>query len=72
MKTILVIDVPEGYETEDLLIDYCLHTKEKYRSIRKSGNNLLKTLPNAINERGKWISEEYQRGWNAYRENLEK
>ena len=31
----------------------------------------LKPLPNAINERGKWISEEYQKGWNAYRENLE-
>lgn len=31
----------------------------------------LKPLPNAINERGKWISEEYQKGWNAFRENLE-
>lgn len=32
----------------------------------------LKPLPNAITERGKWISEEYQKGWNAYRENLGK
>lgn len=31
----------------------------------------LKPLPNAIKERGKWISEEYQKGWNAYMENLE-
>ena len=31
----------------------------------------LKPLPNAITERGKWISEEYQKGWNAYREDLE-
>ena len=32
----------------------------------------LKPLPNAITERGKWISEEYQKGWNAFRENLGK
>lgn len=31
-----------------------------------------KELPNAITERGKWISEEYQKGWNAYKESLEK
>lgn len=32
----------------------------------------LRLLPNKIVERGKWISEEYQNGWNAYRKAMEK
>ena len=47
-KAVLVIDMPEEYRTEDVLVDYCLHTKGEYKVIRKSGNHPLKPLPKHI------------------------
>ena len=45
MKAILVIDLPDKYRIEDILADYCLHTKGEYKVIRKGGNHPLKPLP---------------------------
>lgn len=73
MKAVLVIDeMPDicykcpCYDHEG---GWC-QASNSWKTDRENGCP-LKLLPNAITERGKWISEEYQKGWNAYRENLE-
>jgi hypothetical protein len=45
MKAILVIDIPNELDVNDLLIDYCVHTKGEYNPIRKGGNHSLKQMP---------------------------
>lgn len=45
MKAILVIDMPNELDVNDLLIDYCVHTKGEYKLIRKGGNYSLKPIP---------------------------
>ena len=74
MKAILVIDdMPDicykcpCYDHEGGICQ----ASNSWKTDRENGCP-LKPLPNEITERGKWISEEYQKGWNAYRENLEK
>jgi len=59
MKAVFVIDVPNDLDVNDLLMDYCVHTKGEYKTIRKGGNHPLKPLPkwkidgcSAFNERG--------------------
>ena len=44
-KAVLVIDIPNDLDVNDLLIDYCVHTKGKYKTIRKGGNHPLKPMP---------------------------
>lgn len=77
MKAILVVDKPESC-TSCLLGIYhkrwfCLKTlkdidiTDRYHIPDWCP---LKPMPNKITERGKWISEEYQIGWNAYRKAL--
>ena len=79
MKAILVIDLPESCEECPFCDDfyYCIPEKAKgyVAFTEKSGRQEwcpLKPIPNRITERGKWISEEYQKGWNACVEVLEK
>ena len=45
MKAVFVIDVPNELDVNDLLIDYCVHTKGEYKTIRKGGSHPLKPLP---------------------------
>lgn len=45
MKAVLVIDMPDGIDADEVLVDYCLHTKGEYKTIRKSGNHPLKPMP---------------------------
>jgi hypothetical protein len=45
MKAVFVIDIPNELDVNDLLIDYCVHTKGEYKTIRKGGNHPLKPLP---------------------------
>lgn len=45
MKAILVIDMPNELDVNDLLIDYCVHTKGEYKQIKKGGNYSLKQIP---------------------------
>ena len=45
MKAILVIDVPDGYGTDDVLIDYVLHTKGEYKVLRQGGNHKARPMP---------------------------
>lgn len=74
MKAVIVIEVPDYVDfniCKTVDVGLCFNVKEYTEPFIKS-NVPLKPLPNAINERGKWISEEYQKGWNAFRENLEK
>jgi hypothetical protein len=74
MKAVLVIDIPDYVDfniCKTVDVGLCFNVKEYTEPFIKS-NVPLKPLPNAITERGKWISEEYQKGWNAFRENLEK
>lgn len=70
MKAILVIDLPVALEHllgEEML----LHISHKDGRYIMTEYALLRPLPNAINERGKWISEEYQKGWNACLKEIE-
>ena len=41
MKAVLVIDIPNELDVNNLLIDYCVHTKGEYKPIRKGGNHPL-------------------------------
>ena len=77
MKAILVIDMPSccvECPCYDFDLGLCSPKNEitdvDGRHDERADWCPLKPLPNAINERGKWISEEYQKGWNAFRENL--
>ena len=72
MKAVLVIDVPNELDVNNLLIDYCLHTKGEYKTIRKGGNHPLKPLPQKVprNELGNMSL--YKSGWNACLKELEK
>ena len=46
MKAVFVIDdIPNELDVNDLLIDYCVHTKGEYKTIRKGGNHPIKPLP---------------------------
>ena len=45
MKAVLVLDIPSELDANNLLIDYCVHTKGEYKTIRKGGNHHLKPLP---------------------------
>jgi len=49
MKAVFVIDVPNELDANNLLIDYCVHTKGEYKTIRKGGNHPLKPLPERWN-----------------------
>jgi hypothetical protein len=82
MKAILMIDMPHDCVycpcwrggNDEFPFDDCT-ALQRPLTVEERDNKPdwcpLKPLPNAIKERGKWISEEYQKGWNAYRENLE-
>lgn len=60
MKAVFVIDIPNDLDVDDLLIDYCVHTKGEYKTIRKGGNHPLKPLPQRYDED---LMRE-QKGWN--------
>lgn len=45
MKAILVIDMPDGYETNEVLIDYVLTTKGEYKVLRQGGNHKVRPMP---------------------------
>ena len=50
MRAVFVIDdIPNELDVNDLLIDYCVHTKGEYKTIRKGGNHPLKPLPKKKN-----------------------
>ena len=74
MKAILVIDMPnECIECNQFVFECCHAMKrqierENIVQCKRPSWCPLRPLPNKIIERGKWISEEYQKGWNAYRE----
>ena len=65
MKAVFVIDIPNELDVNDLLIDYCVHTKGEYKTIRKGGNHPLKSLPQKMppNEFGNMSLR--KSGWNA-------
>ena len=65
MKAVLVIDVPNELDVNDLLIDYCVHTKGEYKSIRKGGNHPLKPLPQKVEMDFNEYYEGMADGWNA-------
>lgn len=72
MKAVLVIDIPNDLSLSDLsLYGGLWETGEEDGWAYEFRTEDIKPLPNAITERGKWISEEYQKGWNAFRETLE-
>ena len=51
MKAVFVIDdIPNELDVNDLLIDYCVHTKGEYKTIRKGGNHPIKPLPQERDE----------------------
>ena len=50
MKAVLVIDIPNELDVNDLLIDYCVHTKGEYKTIRKGGNHPIKPMPERKDE----------------------
>ena len=68
MKAVFVIDVSNDLDVNDLLIDYCVHTKGEYKPIRKGGNHPLKPLPKGITEYDVRVSYDYDayyaEGWN--------
>ena len=70
MKAILVIELDDDVNLEEVEIRYAIQDMYGIPAKAEVDGCPLKPLPNAINERGKWISEEYQKGWNAFRENL--
>jgi len=79
MKAILVIDMPDEYRAEDVLVDYCLHTKGEYKTIRKSGNHPLKPMPKeediyevGMDEEDTNAKRQWNKGWNACLEEIEK
>jgi len=57
VKAVFVIDVPNELDVNNLLIDYCVHTKGEYKPIRKGGNHPLKLLPDHREIKGKWEDE---------------
>lgn len=69
MKAVLVIDIPNELDVNDLLIDYCVHTKGEYKQIRKGGNYSLKPMPEKLKLRiqREWITDydRYEIGYNA-------
>lgn len=78
MKAILVIDLPQTC-TACPITSICATDGRKALEIVRCGGAEkrmdfcpLKPLPNRIEVCGKWISEEYQKGWNACVEVLEK
>lgn len=62
MKAVFVIDIPNEFDVNNLLIDYCVHTKGEYKTIRKGGNHPLKPLPQRKLE---WNWGSGARDWNA-------
>ena len=64
MKAVFVIDVPNELDVNNLLIDYCVHTKGEYKTIRKGGNHPLKTLPQKIEGKREKFMPTYSLGWN--------
>jgi len=74
MKAVFVIDVPNELDVNDLLIDYCVHTKGEYKTIRKGGNHHLKPLPKKLKLRvqREWLGDydRYEIGYNACLEDI--
>ena len=72
MKAVFVIDdIPNELDVNDLLIDYCVHTKGEYKTIRKGGNHPLKPLPQHremfVGDRDRrevMLWKAYYKGWN--------
>ena len=54
MKAVFVIDIPNDLDVNDLLIDYCVHTKGEYKPIRKGGNHPIKPLPKKAEMTDDW------------------
>lgn len=50
MKAILVIDMPDGYKTDEVLVDYVLHTTGEYKVLRKCGNHGVRPMPEKMDE----------------------
>lgn len=68
MKAVFVIDIPSELDVNDLLIDYCAHTKGEYKTIRKGGNHPIKPLPKRMIPEmvmGNKFAEGCVHGWNA-------
>lgn len=67
MKAVFVIDdIPNELDDNNLLIDYCVHTKGEYKPIRKGGNHPLKPLPQKrINKDCLVVHEIWNEGYNA-------
>lgn len=76
MKSVLVIDVPMLDDGRHLCNECPIWNNERffcqYDFNMEAKGCPLRLFPNKIVERGKWISEEYQNGWNAYRKAMEK
>lgn len=67
MKAILVIDMPDGYETDEVLIDYVLHTKGEYKVLRQGGNHEVRPMPKKTGQGHfcKDMQEALNLGWDA-------
>lgn len=50
MKAILVIDMPDGYETDEVLFDYVLTTKGEYKVLRQGGNHEVRPMPESFDK----------------------
>lgn len=76
MKAVFVIDVPNELDVNDLLIDYCVHTKCEYKTIRKGGNHPIKPLPkpkeanHCADEEFALLDRMYRCGFNACLEDI--
>ena len=73
MKAIAIIEIPDGGKGKWYIDGYIRYTEDESTMKRFDKDMIhIKPLPNRIKERGKWISEEYQKGWNACIEVIEK
>lgn len=74
MKAVFVIDIPNELDANNLLIDYCVHTKGEYKTIRKGGNHPIKPLPKKLKLRVQrewlWDYDRYEIGYNACLEDI--
>lgn len=64
MKALIVIDMPDGYETDEVLIDYTLHTKGVYKALRKGGNHELIPFPERIGTDFDTYDSKFSTGYN--------
>lgn len=66
-KAIFLVDLPDGYDADEVLFDYVLTTKGEYKVLRKGGNHEVRPMPekmtlNRTMNVGYGI--DYRNGWN--------